>query len=362
MIVRDCNIPLGAQHAALLEPLRFELMTKNEMIEDVRFDFGYVHRGVEKACTEKFKYKQVGYVVARVCGLCAITHSTAYTLAVESLMGVEVTRRIKWLRMLMLELDRIHSHLLCLAHTAESAGFEALFMQTMADRELVMEVQEALTGNRVQFDYVNIGGVNRDLDGACVDVLKKNLATLRTKMGALKDLFLTNPTLSLCYRGVGSLIPETGKDLDTTGVLARAAGIPTDHRTDPSHFEYEAIGFEMKMAETGDIHARNLIRLKEIENSMEMCENIADNLPEGDIEVKVKGRPKGEAVAHLEAPRGELFYYIRGDGSQTLERLRMRTPTYANIPAMIEIFKGEAYNSVPAILASFDPCMSCTAK
>ena len=163
---KSVNIPLGSQHIALLEPVRFKFECENEKIVGVDTDVGFVHRGVERACTEKFEFKQVGYVVARVCGLCAITHSLGYTVAVEKLLGYTPNERITYLRMLMVELDRIHSHMLCLAHTAENAGFEALFMQTMADRELVMEIQEAISGNRVQFDYIAIGGVNRDLSAA----------------------------------------------------------------------------------------------------------------------------------------------------------------------------------------------------
>ena len=154
---KTINIPLGSQHIALLEPVRFGFECENEKIIKVEADVGYVHRGVELACTTKFKFKQVGYVVARVCGLCAIVHSTCYTLACEELLGLEAPRRASYLRIIANELDRIHSHLLCLAHTAENAGFEALFMRTMKDRELIMEAQETLTGNRVQFDYVCIG-------------------------------------------------------------------------------------------------------------------------------------------------------------------------------------------------------------
>lgn len=359
---KTVNIPLGSQHISLLEPIRFKFECENETIVGVDADVGFVHRGVEKACTEKFEFKQVGYVVARVCGLCAITHSLAYTLGVEQLLDYESNDRIKYLRMLMVELDRIHSHMLCLAHVAENAGFEALFMQTMADRELVMEVQEAISGNRVQFDYIAIGGVNRDLTPENAALTKKNLAELKGRIDALMELFATNWSLSLKYKGIGALSYEDAYTYNALGPLARAAGLATDVRAETSCFPYEAIGFELITEQGGDIYARNMVRLREIYNSIHMCEAIVDNLPGGEIMEKAKGKPDGEAVVRVEAPRGELFYLVRGNKTGMLERVRIKTPTFSGIPAMIEIFKGSEYADAPAILASFDPCMSCTAK
>ena len=359
---KTIQIPLGSQHISLLEPIRFKFECENEKIIGVDADVGFVHRGVELACTRSFEFKQVGYVVARVCGLCAITHSLSYTLAVEKLLGYVANDRIKYLRMLMVELDRIHSHMLCLAHTAENAGFEALFMQIMGDRELVMELQEAISGNRVQFDFISIGGVNRDLTLELSELVRKNLGILSEKIDTLIGLFDNNWSLSLKYKGVGVLSLEDAYTYNALGPLARAAGLATDVRAETSDFPYEEIGYRMILESSGDIHARNFVRLREIVNSIEMCRNIVENLPAGEIQEKTKGKPSGEAVVRLEAPRGELFYLVRGSGQNMLERVRIKTPTFSSIPAMIEVFKGSEYADAPAILASFDPCMSCTAK
>ncbi len=359
---KKVEIPLGSQHISLLEPIRFKFECENETIVGVDADVGFVHRGVEKACTTQFEYKQVGYVVARVCGLCAITHSLSYTMAVEKLLGLELNARIKYLRMLMVELDRIHSHMLALAHTAENAGFEALFMQIMADRELVMQIQERISGNRVQFDYIAIGGVNRDLNADMAALLRQNLALLKPKIDDLTERFENNWSLSLKYKNIGTLTLEKAYMYNALGPLARAAGLATDVRAESSDFPYEAVGFEMMIEHSGDIYARNRVRLREIENSIAMCLNIAGGLPEGEIMQKVRGKPEGEAVVRLEAPRGELFYLVRGNKSNLLSRVRIKTPTFSGIPAMMEVFKGSEYADAPAILASFDPCMSCTAK
>jgi ech hydrogenase subunit E len=359
---KTINIPLGSQHIALLEPVHFTFECENEQIIGATADVGYVHRGVELACSSKFRFKQVGYVVSRVCGLCAVIHASCYTLAVEQVMGIEATKRAQWLRILSNELDRVHSHLLCLAHTAENAGFEALFMQTMKDRELVMEAQEALCGNRVQFDFVTIGGVNRDVDSQMVKILYDKLDKLEQKIDNIFSLFTTNPSLSLKYKGIGAITKEKAELFSTIGPIARASGLAMDVRSDSNYLPYSEVGFKIILEESGDIHARNLIRLKEIKNSLLMARNILDGLPEGEIMVKVSGAPDGEGYMRVEAPRGECFYYVKGVKSQTLDRVKIKTPTFACIPAMIDTFIGSNYADAPAILASFDPCMSCTAK
>jgi ech hydrogenase subunit E len=359
---KTVNIPLGSQHISLLEPVRFQFETHNETIVEVGADVGFVHRGIERACVTKFEWKKLPYVVARVCGLCAITHSLSYSLAVERMLGFESTRRIDYLRMLMVELDRIHSHMLCLSHTAENAGFEAMFMEIMAAREPVMDLQEAISGNRVQFDYIAIGGVHRDIDVKTAHIIDTTLQELQPKIEALMEEFSTNWSLSLKYRGIGVLSYEEACRYNALGPLARAAGLRTDVRLENDDLPYKEVGYQVVVEQGGDIHARNMVRLKEILNSIEICRNIVNNLPEGEILLKVKGKPKGEALVRLEAPRGELMYLVRGSGGNFLDRVRIKTPTFSGIPAMIEVFRGSRYADAPAILASFDPCMSCTAK
>ncbi len=359
---KTINIPLGSQHISLLEPIRFNFTTQNEKIVDVDWDVGFVHRGIEKACTTNFEYKQISYVVARVCGLCAITHSLAYTMGIEQLLQLEIPKKIQYLRLLMLELDRIHSHMLCLSHVSENAGFEGMFMKIMGDRELVMDIQEAISGNRVQFDYVNIGSVNRDLEIETEKLLKTNLTLLEEKIDDLMDKFTNNWSLSLKYKNIGVLTKENAYIMNALGPMARATGAKIDVRLETNNFPYEEVGYEPVFESGGDIHARNLVRLKEIKNSIKMVKNIVEGLPEGPIEVKAKGKPNGEAFTRLEAPRGEIFYYLRANGKSMLERVRIKTPTFSQIPAMVDVFKGANYADAHAILASFDPCMSCTAK
>lgn len=359
---KTINIPLGSQHISLLEPVKFKFECENEKIVGVDSDVGFVHRGVERACATKFKYDGVGYVVARVCGLCAITHSVTYTASVEKLLEAEIPLRAKYLRTLLLELDRIHSHMLCLAHVSENAGFEAMFMRIMGDREIIMEVQELLTGNRVQFDYVSVGGVNRDISSEHIQKTREALKTIREKVNGYIEEFTNNWSLSLKYKGIGVLTLDDAYRFNAIGPLARASGLNIDVRNEIDYLPYNEIGFKMKTHTDGDINARNIVRLDEILNSIEMCENILEGLPEGEVFTKIKGKPKGEIVVRYEAPRGELAYYVKGDGKPILDRVRIKTPTFSSIPAFSHIFMGSQYADAPAILASFDPCLSCTAK
>ncbi|MBN2781622.1 MAG: nickel-dependent hydrogenase large subunit [Campylobacterales bacterium] len=359
---KTIHIPLGSQHISLLEPVKFKFECENEKIIGVDSDVGFVHRGVERACTTKFKFDGVGYVVARVCGLCAITHSMTYTASIEKMLQTQIPLKAKYLRMLLLELDRIHSHMLCLSHVSENAGFEAIFMRIMGDRELIMEIQELITGNRVQFDFISIGGVNRDISSEHIKKVKEALKVVRSKVDGYIDEFTNNWSLSLKYKNIGVLSLDDAYRFNAIGPLARASGLKIDVRNEIDYLPYSEIGFEMQTSTGGDIHARNVVRLNEIVNSIQMCENILDALPEGEIQTKVKGKPDGEVLVRYEAPRGELAYYVKGGGKPMLDRVRIKTPTFASIPSFSHIFMGSQYADAPAILASFDPCLSCTAK
>lgn len=356
------TVPLGSQHIALLEPIRFSFECENETIVGVKTDAGFVHRGVEKACEERFKFKQVGYAVARVCGLCAIIHSTCYVGAVESAMGIETSKRVQYLRVLANELDRLHSHLLCLAHTAENAGFEWLFMQTMKDREIIMDAQEILMGNRVQFDFVTVGGVNRDLNAEIANDILKKLDIFEEKLKKLRDLFENNWSLSLRYKGIGVITKEKAFTLGAIGPIGRASGVASDVRAENDFLPYGELDFKMMLQNSGDIHARNIVRLDELQESIRLVRAVINNLPEGELQTKVRGTPKTEAFMRVEAPRGECLYYIKGNGTQFLDRVKIKTPTFSCVPVISDTFIGQNYADAPAILASFDPCLSCTAR
>jgi ech hydrogenase subunit E len=360
---KQYEIPLGAQHVSLLEPLHFKFTTENEKIIDTTANVFYVHRGIEEACCSKFKFRQVSFVVGRVCGLCSISHSTAYSQVAEKLVKIEIPRRAKYLRMLVIELDRIHSHMLCLSHVAENAGFEALFMKTMQYREFAMEMLEAVCGNRIQYDFSIVGGVARDLKPPVSQMILERLKRFKPQLDELVDIFSNNWSLALKTKGAGAITNEDALRLDVVGPFARAAGLAIDVRNQTEDLlPWKEAGFEIVTKTGGDAHARNIVRLHELYISMRIIENVIAGLPESELITETKAFPDGEAVVRLEAPRGELFYYAKGNKTQILERLKIKAPTFSNIPAMIEGFKGNEYGSAPAIIASYDPCLSCTSR
>jgi len=360
---KQYEIPVGAQHISLLEPLHFKFTTVNEKIISTEANVFYVHRGIELACCSKFKFRQVSFVVGRVCGLCSISHSTAYSQVAEKLLKIEIPNRAKYLRMLVIELDRIHSHLLCLSHVAENSGFEALFMKTMQYREFSMELLEAVCGNRVQYDFAIVGGVSRDLKPEIGRWILERMKNFMPQLEELVDIYQNNWTLSLKNKGIGVLTKEDAMRLNVVGPFARAAGLAIDVRNETEDLlPWKEVGFEMITDTAGDVHARNMLRLREIYVSIRIIENIINGLPESALITETKAFPDGEATVRLEAPRGELFYYAKGNKTQVLERLKIKAPTFSNVAAMAETFKGNEYGSTPAIIASYDPCLSCTAR
>lgn len=357
------EIPLGAQHISLLEPLHFKFTTENEKIVATTANVYYVHRGIEKACCTKFKFRQVSFVVGRVCGLCSVSHTTAYSQVAEKLVKIEVPPRAKYLRMLVIELDRIHSHLLCLSHVAENSGFEALFMKTMQYRESFMELLEAVCGNRIQYDFSIVGGVARDLKPEIGLMITERLKKFKPQLDELVDIFQNNWTLGLKNKKAGAITREDAIRLDVVGPFARAAGLAVDVRNETEDLlPWKQAGFKIVTETGGDAHSRNLVRLREIYVSIRIIGNIISGLPESALVTETKAFPEGEAVVRLEAPRGELFYYAKGNKTQILERLKIKAPTFSNISAMVEGFQENEYGSVPAIIASYDPCLSCTSR
>lgn len=362
-MAKQYEIPVGAQHIALLEPLHFKFTTENEKIVDTAANVFYVHRGIEKACCSKFKFRQVSFVVGRVCGLCSISHTTAYSQVAEKLVKIEVPLRAKYLRMLVIELDRIHSHLLCLSHVAENSGFEALFMKTMMYREAFMELLEAVCGNRVQYDYAIVGGVARDLKPGVAKMILEQMENFKPQLNELFDIYQHNWSLSLKNKGAGAITKDDAMRLNVVGPFARATGLAIDVRHETEDLlPWKELGFNIVTETGGDVYSRNMVRLREVSVSMHIIENVINGLPEGAWITETKAFPEGEAVVRIEAPRGELFYYAKGNKSQVLERLKIKAPTFSNIPAMVEGFRENEYGSVPAIIASYDPCLSCTAR
>jgi Ni,Fe-hydrogenase III large subunit/Ni,Fe-hydrogenase III component G len=354
------KIIIGPQHPALLEPEKFAVLVEGETVKAVEPRIGYVHRGVEKA-SESRTYLQDVYLVERICGICNSCHATAFVEAVEKILKTEVPPRGKYIRTIILEVNRLHSHLLTLGHAGLEVGYETLFQYFWRDREPIMDITEILTGNRVVSSSIAVGGVRRDIKETDIPKIKTVLTDLRKKLPFYVQLYRDEPSLKARMRNVGVMKRENALKLGVVGPVARGSNVDIDVRKDEPYEAYGEIPFKVITRDTCDTWARMNVRMDEVEESIKIIEYALDNLPSGPYRVKVpRVVPPGEAVNRVEAPRGELFYYVKSNGTAFPERVKVRTPTFANIPAFLTTAIGESIADVPPNFVSLDPCFSCT--
>ena len=325
------EIPIGPQHPALKEPLRFLLTVEGERIVEGVLRLGYVHRGLERLFQER-SYVQNVHLAERVCGICSHTHITTYCQGVEALLGLEVPERALFLRTLLCELERIHSHLLWLGILAEHIGFTTIFMYAWRDREIALDIMEELSWGRVAHAVNVIGGVRIDLAGDQVDSLLKRLDELEQQIEVFLGVIRHEHTFQARTRNVGHLSAEQIRQYCVVGPVARASGVAVDMRRDAPYAVYDRLEFRVITADEGDVWARTLVRGLESIESVRMCRQLLTELPDGPLVAQAPRRvPPGEVISRCEAPRGELVYYIRSDGSDRPARVKIRTPTLTTV-------------------------------
>ena len=353
-------IPFGPQHPVLPEPLHLKLTVEDEIVQEAIPALGYIHRGLEGLATKR-DFNQMVYVVERVCGICSCIHAMCYCHAIEGLMDIQVPRRAQFLRVIWSELHRVHSHLLWLGLFADGFGFESLFMALWRVRERVMDINEATAGNRVIVSTNIVGGVRRDLSAEQVASIFKDLDIMEEQLQPLYNTMMNDYSIKQRTVGKGILTKEMAHALGAAGPTLRGSGWAQDMR----QLQYEAfdeLGFEPVVETDGDCYARTKVRFREVFQSINLVREALRKLPEGELAAKVKGNPKGEIVTRVEQPRGELFYYVRCNGTPNPERVRIRTPTFANIPPLLAILPGAELADVPVIALTIDPCISCTER
>ncbi len=355
------TIPIGPQHPALKEPTSFRLQVDGEQVVEADLRLGYNHRGIEKLA-ENRTYIQNLFLMERICGICSNAHTGCFTHGVEKLMGLEVPKRATFIRCLIGELERVHSHLLWLGVAGHEVGFDTFFMYTWRDREVVMDLLEIISGNRVHYCIYTYGGVRRDLDEGQIKKCLDGLAVLRKRTEYYLNLGATEPTFVARIAGVGRLPKEKAIELCAVGPMARASGIATDVRQDDPYVGFgDPIPFHIQTDEGSDLLARVVVRAKELLESYSICEYVLRNLPAGEVRVKAPRKvPEGETVSRVEAQRGEDIHYIRSNGTDKPDRVKVRAPTLANWPATLYMLKGCYIADVPIIMAGIDPCLSCT--
>lgn len=353
-------IPFGPQHPVLPEPIHLDLVLEDEKVVEAIPTIGFVHRGLEKL-VEKIDYTQYVYVAERICGICSFIHGMGYCQAIEKVMEIEIPERSEYLRTMWAELSRIHSHLLWLGLLSDGFGFESLFMHCFRLREKVVGLLEMTTGGRIIFSVCKVGGVRRDIDDDKLKVILETLNELKSDLERIENIIFNDYTVKHRLVGVGILTKEDAQDLGAVGPMARGSGIVIDNRK-LGYSAYKNLDFEPIINSDGDCYSRSIVRFREIYQSIDLIMQIIRKMPMGEISIKVTGNPRGEYFSRLEQPRGEVVYYVKGNGTKFLERMRVRTPTFANMPSLFKLLQGCDLADVPLIILTIDPCISCTER
>ena len=352
-------VPIGPQHPLIKEPLSIKLFLEGEEVVDSMLRLGYVHRGIERLAQQR-SYVQNIHLVERVCGICSHVHTTTYCQAVEALLGLEVPARGLYIRMLLCELERVHSHLLWLGVLAKNMGFETIFMYAWQDREISLNIMEKISGGRVSHAVNIIGGVRMDIPDACMDEIGAGLAELESKAADLLHFVEHDKSFHVRTKGIAFLSLEQIKQYCVVGPVARASGLDIDMRRDQPYAAYEQLDFSVFTMTDGDVWARTIVRLLEMCESVRLCRQILKNIPEGPVSVSAARRvPPGEAVSRCEGPRGEVLYYVRSDGSQKPARLKIRTPSLTNLITLPLQLKGLNMADVSVAISGVDLCIAC---
>ncbi|MCR4763160.1 MAG: nickel-dependent hydrogenase large subunit [Lachnospiraceae bacterium] len=353
-------IPFGPQHPVLPEPIHLDLVMEDERVVDVIPSIGFIHRGLEKL-VEKKDFQEMVYVAERICGICSLGHGLGYCDAVEHIMDIEIPDRAKFLRVIWSEMSRIHSHLLWLGLLADGFGFESLHMQSWRLREQVLDMFEESTGGRVIFSVMKIGGQRRDVPTDMLKGFLERFDRMEEELKTLSRTFLDDAAVISRLKGVGVLTADQAEALGCAGPFLRASGVARDIRTS-GYAAYGDVHVEPVISMVGDSYARCEVRIREIFQSFAILREAIGRIPAGPVETPVKGFPDGEYMTRIEQPRGEALYYVKANGKKFIERMRVRTPTFANLPGLVETLKGCDLADVPILILTIDPCISCTER
>jgi len=374
-------VNMGPQHPSTHGVLRLVVEIDGETVVAMAPDIGYLHTGIEKTCEAKF-YQQVVPLTDRIDYLCPMTNNLAYCLAVEKLLGLEIPERAIYLRVLFNELTRIQSHLVWLGTHAMDIGALTVFLYCFREREELLRIFEAVAGQRMMTSYVRVGGLSLEPPRDIYDRIRTFLKNFPAHVEEYEGLLQTNPIWMNRLKGVGYLSPEDAIALGVTGPPLRASGIDFDVRRDMPYSGYEKFQFNVPVSNIGDVWARYIVRMQEFRESVKICLQALDGLPEGSIvadapkiilpnreHMKTQmeslihhfkivtegfGVPAGEATSSVEAPHGMMNYYVVSDGTAKPYRVHMRNPGFATLQALETMCKGRLLADVVAVIGSID--------
>ena len=352
---------MGPQHPSTHGVLRLVVTLDGENIVDIQPDIGYLHSSVEKMMEYRTYLQNVALTDRGMDYLTALANEEGYLLAVEKLGGIEVPPRAMWLRTIMLEFQRISSHLVWLGTWGIDLGATTVFLYCFRERERILDLFEQVTGGRLHHVYFRPGGVYEDLPAGWTDRALEFCDEFPTHIQEYDDLLTGNPIFLARTQGVGILPTDVAINMGACGPVARASGIAFDVR---KAFPYEAYGqveFDVPVLADGDCYTRYMVRMEEMRQSTRIIQQAIEHLPAGEIRSKVQVTvklPRGETYARTESPRGDLGVYLVSNGDDTPYRVKIRAPSFSNLFALIEMMRGWKVADVIAILGSVDIVLS----
>jgi NADH-quinone oxidoreductase subunit D len=355
------HIPIGPYHPLQEEPEFYKLVVEGEKVVDIDVRIGYNHRGIEKISEAK-SFDQAIFIVERICGICSSSHPIACVQAIEDIGNIEVPERALYIRTITQELERLHSHLLWVGLAGHFLGYNTVFMWGWKYREPVCDIMETVTGNRQNYAMHKVGGVRRDIEKKHIPYILKRLDDLLPKLDMIKGAVLDDPVLHARLKGVGVLTKSKAVDYSALGPTARASGLGIDVRRDHPYAAYDRVRWNVITQKEGDVFAKAVVRVLEMYESISIIRQCLDKMPPGPIDSNPKDIPPGEGIGHAEAPRGEVFHYVKSDGGNSPVRHKIRAPTYMNFPTFRETVVGQTVSDATIILAAIDPCYCCTER
>jgi NADH-quinone oxidoreductase subunit D len=378
---RTMVLNMGPQHPSTHGVLRLVLEIDGETVNRVVPDIGYLHTGIEKTCEAKF-YQQVVPLTDRIDYLSPMSNNLCYCLAVEKLLQLEIPARAQWTRVLLNELTRLNSHLVWLGTHAMDIGALTVFLYTFREREEILKIFEMVAGQRMMTSYFRVGGLALEPPLDFYTRVQALIKILPEKIDEYSNLLTGNPIFFNRLKGVGLLTAAEGIALGVTGPPLRASGVDWDLRRDMPYSSYEKFQFEVPISTDGDVWARYIVRLKEMRESVKICQQALDGMPDGPIKAdaphvvlpdreKMKTQmesliyhfkivtegfavPAGEVYQAIESPRGEMGYYVVSDGTSKPYRVHMRNPSFATLQALQTMCQGRLLADVVAVVGSID--------
>jgi len=354
-------LAVGPFHPLQEEMEFYQLTLDGEKVTNIDVRISYNHRGIEKI-SETLQFDQVPFLVSRVCGICSASHPLAYVQAVEEIAGVKPPERALYVRVIINELERIHSHMLWVGLAGHFIGYDTVFMWAWKYREPVLDLLEEITGNRNNYGNVKVGGCREDIPNELIPKMLRELDKIEKKTEMLTKAVLDDPIIHARLKGVGVLTKQAAIDYAVTGPTARGSGIAIDVRRDDPYAAYADLDWNVISQPEGDVFAKAVVRLLEVLESVKMTKEALRKLPDGPITIEVKEIPPGEGCGRAEAPRGETFHYVRSDGGNRPVRHKIRAPSYVNVPSFKASCLGADIADVTITLAAVDPCYSCTER